>query len=130
MSVQIQLQLNELAQWSAVEGVTGSGSKVGTVVLSAPVPWRKIYAFRLQYPNNTSQLGLTGYIEFQYIQNSIDRLPNNTDPYRVPVTDDTEAVLYTPTLAQPLQFNLYALELAGVPLDTAMVRLFILHSLT
>lgn len=133
MSVQVQITLDEQAQWSAIAGTTGNGTTTGatgTVTLSAPIGWRKLYAMRMQYPGATAGPGLTGYIEFQPIQNSVSLLPNNEDPYRVPITDDSEVVVYSPpNPALNLQFLVRDLRYQGTLLDAKAVRLFVLHTL-
>lgn len=132
MSVQLQVTTREDAQWSAMAVNTGTGAAAGTAVLSAPVGWAKIFAMRVQYPAGTAApAGLTGFIELQYVQNGIVRLPDNTDPIRVPVTDDTEVCLYTPpNSALNLQFNISDLRALGVLMDNKGIRLSVLHTLT
>lgn len=128
MSVQLQLGPRDDAQWSALEGVTNA---TGDVTVSAPINWDRLYAIRFQYPAANLGPGLTGFIEFQFVQNSIERLPTNTDPYRVPITDDSEPVLYTPPkFAQPLQFIVRGARYQGAAINTAAVRVFVLHSLS
>ena len=126
MSVQLQLQVPDNAQWTVIGGTTDA---TGNVTVAAPVGYRKIFAMRVQYPG-AATLGLTGYVQFQYVQNSVDLLPTNVDPFSVPVTDDTEVALYTPpNPALNLQFNVRSLALAGVLLNAKAIRLFVLHTL-
>lgn len=126
MSAQLQLQIPDNAQWTVIGGTTDTS---GNAVVAAPVGYKKIFAMRVQVPQAAS-LGLTGYIQFQYVQNSVDRLPTNTDPFSVPVTDDTEVALYSPpNPALNLQFNVNDLRLAGAVLNVKPFRLFVLHTL-
>lgn len=128
MSLQLQLTTREDAQWSALGGTTDAN---GNVTVAAPVGWARIYALRVQYPDANNGPGLTGYVEFQYIQNSNNLLPDNTDPYRVPVTDDSEPVLYSQKLPNlPLQFICQDLRYRGTALNAKSVRVFVLHTLS
>ena len=126
MSAQLQLQIPDNAQWTVIGGTTDAS---GNATVAAPVGYKKIFAMRVQVPS-AATLGLSGYVQFQYVQNSVDRLPSNTDPFSVPVTDDTEVALYTqPNPALNLQFNLYDLRLAGTLKVTTPFRLYVLHTL-
>lgn len=128
MSVQLQLAPRDDVQWSALEGTTDA---TGNVNVSAPVNWKRVYAIRFQYPAANAGPGLTGFIEFQFVQNSIEKLPNNQDPFRVPITDDSEPVLYSPPpLSLPLQFNVKGAAYQGTLLNAKAVRVFVLHSLS
>lgn len=130
MSAQLQVQLDDNAQWSAMAGTTGTGATAGTVTVAAPIGWRKLYAIRVQYPAAALGPGLTGFIEVQYLQNSVERLPSNTDPIRVPVTDDTEVFVYAPpNAALNLQFFVLDLRYQGALLDNKAVRVSVLHTL-
>jgi len=111
-------------------GTVGTGAAVGTMTVAAPIGWRKLYAIRVQVPSVTGGPGLTGFVEVQYLQNSVERLPSNTDPIRVPITDDTEVFVYAPpNAALNLQFFVLDLRYKGVVVDGLGCRVSVLHTL-